>query len=280
MDRVDEHVRVRPAPALRDWVAAYSGYRQAGLAPAIHRGLPSPYLTLILTLDDQIDMAAHPDPRAPGGRYDSLLGGLHTTPALIRHDGRQSGVQVSLRPVGARALLGLPAGELAGLDVDAAAVLGPLVEEVRDRMRAAATWRARFAVLDEVLLAHARDADVPPEVRHAWRAIEASRGTLPVARIADAVGWSGRHLAGRFRTEIGLPPKTAARVARFDRARRLIAPGTRLAHVAAACGYVDQAHLARDFREFAGLPASRWYAEEFRIVQATGDQADDDGWHD
>ena len=41
-----------------------------------------------------------------------------------------------------------------------------------------------------------------------------------------------------------------------------------LADLAADCGYYDQAHLAREFRDLAGLPPSTWLAEEFRNVQA------------
>ncbi len=186
-------------------------------------------------------------------------------------------MQVALRPLGCRALLGLPAGELAGIDVHADAVLGPVVAGLRERPRAAPTWPARFAVLDAALTRRLRDAPISPELRYAWRVIERSHGTVAVGAIAQRVGWSARHLAGRFRTEVGLSPKVAARVACFDRARRLGGP---LADVAAVCGYADQAHLARQFRAFAGLPPSAWRAAEFRIVQATLGTGDDDGGHD
>ncbi|WP_371495289.1 helix-turn-helix domain-containing protein [Kitasatospora sp. NBC_00374] len=262
---MDESLRVRPAAPLRPYVAWYSGYRQRGLAPARHRGLPSPWLTFILTLDEPLTVAAHPDPRQPGAAYDSLLGGLHTTPALITHQGSQSGIQLALHPLGARALLGLPAGELASLDLPAEALLGPAVHELRERVLAAPDWAGRFAVLDQELTGLARPARAPdPEVCRAWQLLTATGGALPVAELAREVGWSRRHLAGRFRRETGLTPKAAARVIRFDRARRrLDSPGAGgLAGLAARTGYFDQAHLAREFRALAGCSPTRWLAEE------------------
>ncbi len=92
-------------------MAHYTGYRQRGVPPARHRGLPSPFLTLIFTLDEPLVLLAHPDPRQAPGDFAALLGGLHSAPALVSHDGAQSGIQVALRSFGARALLGLPAGE-------------------------------------------------------------------------------------------------------------------------------------------------------------------------
>jgi AraC-like DNA-binding protein len=273
--QVSESVRGVPAPALRPYVAEYSGYRQAGLPPGRHRGLPSPYLTLIITLDEPLDLAVHPDPRRLPSRYVTLLGGLHTTPAIITHPGSQSGIQLSLRPLGTRVLLGLPAGELAGHDTDADRVLGPVAIELHERVQAAVTWEQRFAVIDELLLRQVRDNQtVSQEVAHAWRRLLASGGTAAVPELAREAGWSSRRLGTRFRTEIGLGPKQAARVVRFDRARRLLqrrvaaAGPPDLAALAAACGYYDQAHLAREFRALAGCPPSRWLAEEFRNVQA------------
>jgi len=275
---VNEHVRAAPGGGARALVAGYSGYRMAGQAPARHRGLPSPYLTLIFTLDEPLMVAGHPDPGQAPASYDSLAGGLHTSPALIQHDGRQSGVQLGVSPLAARALFGMPAGELASLDVDGSDVLGPLAIQVQERLRAAAGWPERFAALDRMLLDKlAAGAPGPrPEVVRAWHSLLAAGGQASVAGLAAETGWSDRHLRSQFSAEIGLTPKAAARVIRFDRARRRLGRlaqdpppgGWSLADLAVDCGYYDQAHLDRDFRALAGCPPTVWLAEEFRNVQA------------
>jgi AraC-like DNA-binding protein len=277
--RIDESVRARPAAGLLPFVAHYTGYQQAGVAPASHRGLPSPFMTLIFTLDEPLAIAAHPDPRQAPGRYDTLIGGLHTTPALIAHDGWQSGIQLGLSPLGARALLGLPAGELADIDLDAAELLGPLAHEIRERVLQQRSWPARFAVLDRMLLsrigAGAGAGLASAEVGYAWQRLLRSGGTVSISDLAAATGWSDRHLRNRFRTETGLTPKAAARVIRFHRTRRLLlqrtaadGPPPVLADLAAECGYYDQAHLAREFHALAGCSPTAWLADEFRFVQA------------
>jgi AraC-like DNA-binding protein len=261
-------------------VAWFVGYRQAGVAPAAHRGLPSPWLTMIVTLDEPLVIARHPDPRQPASAHDFLLGGLHTAPALITHEGCQSGIQLALTPLGARTLLGMPAAELAGIDVEASDVLGRLADEVRERVLAAPDWASRFAVLEDFLAGRVRAAQAPgipepsPQVSYAWDRLRRSRGAVSVADLAAETGWSARHLGEQFRAETGLSPKAGARVVRFDRARRLMlrrqAEGGRvmLAQLASECGYYDQAHLARDFRDLAGCPPSVLLAEELRNVQA------------
>ena len=274
----------RSAAELRPFAAWSAGFRQAGLPPVTHRGLPSPWLTLIVTLDDPLTIARHPDPRQPPSQHDTLLGGLHTSPALVTHEGRQSGIQLGLTPPGARVLLGMPASELANIDVEATDVLGGLAAELRERAVTASDWQGRFAAIEEVLTRRARGfagsggagdpARVRPEIGYAWRRLRETSGSIGVGTLARETGWSARYLGTRFRAETGLSPKAAARVFRFDRARRLLAArhadGQRdfLAGLAADCGYYDQAHLAREFRELAGCPPSKWLAEEFRNVQA------------
>ncbi len=278
---VSEALERAPAAGLRPYIARYNGYRQVGVDPARHTGLPSPFLTLIVTLDEPLTVAEHPDPTQPAGEYVTLAGGLHSAPALITHDGSQSGIQAALSPLGARAILGVPAGELAGIDVEGADVIGPLAVELQQRVRAAGNWADRFAVLDEVLSRRVRAylesgrPDVSAEVAAAWQRLLATGGSIGVGALAAETGWSERHLRTRFAAEIGLTPKAAARVIRFDLARRVLqrraARGRPLdlAGVAAEFGYYDQAHLDAEFRAIAGRAPTTWLAQEFRNLQAT-----------
>jgi AraC-like DNA-binding protein len=276
---VNESVTGIPAPLLRPFVSSYVGYHQDPVPPGRHRGLPSPYVTMIVTLYEPLCLSR---PGAHDGevrRYDALVGGLHAAPVHIVHDGSQSGIQLSLTPLGARALLGVPAGALAGLDLSAQDVIGRSIPVVREKLVATTSWTARFSVIDQWLGGmFDHDAAWRPELAEAWRLIVGSGGVVPIERVAREVGWSPRHLRTQMVTEIGFTPKTAARVARFDRARRVLQERPNgsplaLAELAATHGYADQAHLAREFRDFAGCSPSQWVADEFPIVQAGAVQA-------
>jgi len=286
---IDEHAAHDPPAGLRPFVSGYVGYRLAGAAPARHRGLPSPELTFIVTLDDPLTIDQHPDPGQPADCYDTLLGGLHTAPAVVSHQGRWSGVQLGLSPLGARTLLGLPAAALANTDAEATDVIGAFAAQLRELVAGQPTWAGRFAVLDELLARRAAEADadrragIRPEVGYAWRRLRQTRGGVGVSALAAETGLSARRLGALFRAEFGLAPKEAGRVIRFSHARRRIGqavsdpgatgqvaqrPAVTFARLAAECGFYDQAHLAREFRALAGCPPSQWLAEEFRFIQA------------
>jgi AraC-like DNA-binding protein len=102
-----------------------------------------------------------------------------------------------------------------------------------------------------------------PEVAWAWRRLVASGGGIPIGRLAAEVGWSHKHLITQFRQQVGLRPKTAARLVRFHRVwRRLDQSGGRpvWAELAQEAGYADQAHLIREFRRFTGMTPTQFQA--------------------
>ncbi|WFE31189.1 AraC family transcriptional regulator [Micromonospora sp. WMMD975] len=254
-----------PAPALRPWVDRYLGYREELPGPVVRREVAGAFVVLVLGWGDPLDIT---DPRAAGrGAYgaNAFLAGPFDGWCATRGAGTGTGVQVLLTAPAARRLLGLPLGELANRVAPVDRVAGWLAR-LRDELAGEPGWPGRFRRLDAALTARLVATDpVDGRLLAAWRRLDGSGGAVGVAALADEIGWSRRHLAVRFRQEFGLPPKTVARLLRFQRAYAtlgrtvLTAPaadpdGSGWAERAARWGYYDQSHLTREFREFAGAP--------------------------
>jgi len=195
-----------------------------------------------------------PEVRVPAP-VRSFVAAPHSRHAIVESGGEQHGVELRLTPIGAHMLLGVPMHELADRVTPIEDVLGRAGAELPERLATAPRWADRFAVLDDLLGRRLAAARAPAAgVEHAWWRLVSSHGATPVECLAEEVGWSRRHLLARFREHTGLPPKVFARILRFQRAARLMAApgGPSLCEIALDCGYYDQAHLNRDFREFAG----------------------------
>ncbi|QBE64186.1 helix-turn-helix transcriptional regulator [Pseudoduganella lutea] len=121
------------------------------------------------------------------------------------------------------------------------------------------TNRQRIALVERELLrrlAMAQDARSGALGVRAVATIEAAHGAVSVETLADTLHVSRQHLALRFRQQVGITPKLFARICRFRRALALLRDRSRdgdLAGLAAECGYFDQSHLIRDFRDFADM---------------------------
>lgn len=271
MEPTTEVVRARPAPALAGFIDHYLGYRMTGYAPGLHRGLPSRHMTFIVAIGPTIDVVAQTDPAQSPQDYRCVLSGLQAVSASISHTGNQEGVAIALTPLGCRTLFSAPARALWNISLECSDLVGNVGDELWERLQGPAPWSRRFAICDEVLTALAHpDRAVGPELTWAWRTVTRTDGTVPIGALAERVGWSRQHLTRRFAAEFGLGPKLAARIARFEKARRMMerTPSfVTLAQVAASCGYYDQAHLNRDFAELAGCSPTVWLGEEIPSVQ-------------
>ena len=247
-----EAFRGEPDARLRGSVLSYTGYAELATAPMRRLEAPFAGIPMILSLGPSI--------LVDGVRQCSFVAGLGDRASVTEYTGEQRGVQVNLTPLGARRLLGVPMEELARRVVAIEDVLGG---ELVERLQDAPNWHARFALLDELLVRRLEaSAPVAPQLEHAWARLSASDGAVAIGALAREVGWSRRHLAERFRTDVGLPPKVVARILRFERVTRALRAnaGSGLADIAYASGYADQAHLNRDFREFAGTTPTAYAA--------------------
>ena len=258
-----------PAGRASRVVRRYEAHWFSGWPPGLHRGLPSRALTFRFNLDTPAEILSMPDPAQPPSSFFGFVGGLHSRPAMVAHSGSGQGFGVDVSPLASRKLFGLPAGSLSSMVVDLADLWGTqAAEELLERLHAAANWPERFGLVDEMfgrVLSSREDVRLPAEVVEAWRCIVASRGRVSIEALAAHVRWSRRHLASRFKAEVGLSPKSVGRVVRFEHACELLlkAEPRSLAEVAAQAGYYDQPHLTREWSDLAGCTPTAWLAEEF-----------------
>ncbi|MEU7829896.1 MULTISPECIES: helix-turn-helix domain-containing protein [unclassified Nonomuraea] len=177
-------------------------------------------------------------------------------------------VQVRLSPVIARAILGASPAELDGAVVALDDLWGREASRIRERLGEVSSWEDRFALTD-ALLAHRYEAGSPPvdpEVAWAWDRIVGGHGLVRVDGLAAEVGWSRKRLWSRFRSQLGLPPKRAVKLVRFDHAAHRLVAGEGAARVAADAGYTDQSHLHRDVVAFTGVTPATVADEPFLAV--------------
>ncbi|SBT44415.1 helix-turn-helix domain-containing protein [Micromonospora auratinigra] len=270
----------RPDPRLRPYVEGYLGYRERVAQPLVRHEVAGAFVVLILGWGAPLDVTDRRAADRGVSGANAFLAGPFDAYCTTRTVGEGTGVQLMLTPPAARRLLGLPLGELANRVLGVDRVDDGLVR-LRDELAELPDWPARFRHLDAALLRRlAVTRPVDRRLLHAWRLLDGSGGTVEVGGLADQVGWSRRHLTAVFRREFGLPPKTVARLVRFQRAYATLdrvptaasggsaapgdgavpgrparggaAAGPGWAELAARLGYYDQSHLIREFREYAG----------------------------
>ena len=194
-----------------------------------------------------------------------LVIGMQTGYSVIETAQMQSLIGVVFRPGGARPFFDLPAGEFANRVVPLHAIWGGGAACLRARLQETPGGTERIAVLEAALqerLAQRRGLHAAVEFGlDEFARNPCARGVIEVARNA---GLSRRRFAGLFREQVGLAPKLYCRLRRFQQVVRRIAAGAPVdwAELALDGGYCDQAHMANEFRDFAGVSPGAWLASE------------------
>ncbi|AZV21618.1 MULTISPECIES: AraC family transcriptional regulator [unclassified Mesorhizobium] len=242
-----------PDPRLQGIVSDICGYRE--MTPGHMRNVEYASLTVPLVINFAEPFAIGLG-KAPGDndRFASFAAGLFAGPVVIESFGGACCVQVNFTPLGARRFFRLPMSELADSMVVLDDVLGAQGLALREKLGNAPDWTTRFDMAEAFVTARLENAaETPLEIAWAYDRIIASGGRTRIGSIAERLGWSRKHLAGSFSNAIGIGPKTLSRIVRFNRALGLSRqPTVDWAGIAADCGYADQAHLVREFRDLAG----------------------------
>ena len=266
----------------------YVGYEEWPDAGFGRREVARHGVALILGFGDDMDVFED-EVGSPVRRLGAFVVGNQCRSSVTCVAGHQLGVQVELTPAGALALFGA-IEDLNDAVVPLDEALGARGPRLVERLAETPTWGRRLDLLDDALGAAALSGAagrsigcgevlpaLSPEVAWLRRRLLATNGRSRVEPLMDETGWSRRHVTERFRRQLGVPPKTFARLLRFEHASVLLveqSPRRTLAEVATEAGYYDQSHLARDFVALAGVTpgafaAKAGIAPEVRFVQDT-----------
>lgn len=272
-----ELVTCKPDPRLRTYIQSYQGYseRTTGLMRRLKP--PSTTVVLIIGLGSALSVI---DPRDQGlndaaADYTSFVAGLKDSYVLIEARGIwQAGIQVNFTPLGAYQFLHLPMHQLANRVIALDDLLGLGARRLVERLRETPSWEARFALLDAFISTRLAEGRAPTAgITWAWHTLHKANGCLGIGALAAELGWSQKHLITQFHEQIGLPPKTLARILRFAHALRHLehSNGVRWSEIALDCGYYDQAHFNRDFRAFTGRAPADFLARRLPDGGISGD---------
>jgi len=248
-----EMVRRAAGDRLQGAVTDICGYRET--APGHFRNVEYASLTvpLVISFAEPFSIGLGTDP-GDNDRFASFAAGLYAGPVVIESFGGACCIQINFTPLGAHRFFGQPMSELTDSMVALDDVLGLEGIALRDKLGNARDWNTRFAIAETFVANRLTEArETQAEIAWAYDRITASGGRIRIASLSDRLGWSRKHLAGKFSDAIGVGPKTLSRIVRFNRALGLSRQGENdWADIAANCGYADQAHLVREFRDLAG----------------------------
>ena len=232
-----EHRRVAPTAALAGSIAHFWWVRWRLTAPFVVATLPHPCVHLTI------------EP----GRAE--VGGVATRRFERRLVGDGWVFGVKFRPGGFRPLASGPVSRMTDRALAIDAVFGAAGTALAAAITAAAEPVGQVA-LAEAFFAP-RVAPLAPaiaQIRDVAERLARDPELVRVADVAVVAALTPRTLERRFRDYVGVGPKWVLRRYRLhEAAERLKAPSPpSLATLAAALGYADQAHFARDFKAAIG----------------------------
>jgi AraC-like DNA-binding protein len=187
----------------------------------------------------------------------TVIGGQTHRRVELAVQGATESFVVIFQPGGISRLFSIAAETLTNQHFDARAALGSSIDGLRARLGESRSFAERTRAANAFFMhrcARAGSSDVAPIAREILR----RRGCVRISDVAHMAGVSVRQLERRFASQIGMPPKLYARIARFEAAVKAKhdSPIVAWTDVAHGLGYHDQMHLLHDFRQLAGSTPS------------------------
>jgi AraC-like DNA-binding protein len=260
------YLEFTPNEALQPYVDCYwllEGEPQPSNQPVREKVLPHAHPEMVFVYGNPFKASFGDDTlrRMPRsfivGQLDKYIN-LETT-------GTTGALGVKFKPDGLYQLLQLPMTAFTNRSPILTDVLGAAAVELTAQVLSANSPYKRIDLVEQFLLKRVPSKpNALPYIPKAINKIMNSGGSVSVGELTDEFGVSERQMERKFLERVGLTPKLLARIARINHVFKLLKmyPQFSWLDVIYTCGYFDQAHFIRDFKNLAGETPTQFFARK------------------
>jgi len=245
----------KPSESLNQFVELYwqGDFNIQRLNLLSQRVIPNGYVELIIHTSDVHCILYKNTTWSFSPNYTII--GLYTEPYIVQFNSHVKVFGIRFKPEGVYNVFGVPASEFKATYDDMENVLGQEFRDYCHRLRDAKDMHQKIALTEKYLFRNHQRHNIDANyVNRAAEIIRQTNGFIRMEELSDQVFISMRQLERAFKNQIGITPKLYMRLSRLNEVQRQLENNKALDFIQITydCGYADQAHFIREFKNFTG----------------------------
>ena len=262
------YTQYKPSGTLANYIECYWICRDPFITMApLERLIPGGRTEMILNFGHPMQFLA-PDELSDGKAISHAhIMGQRNRIYYAKQNGDTDLLGVRFKPGGISAFTKLPVSDLLNQIIPAEYVLGTSIKDWEGRLAEKKNDADRIYLLDGLIMQIAKDTTAEwTSVSNAVEIIRKSN-SISVNALCNESGSYYKKLERAFLKYVGYTPKNYCRIVRFNRAiRQMHVNKKSLTSVCYDCGYYDQSHFIKDFRQFTGTTPKHFQTENHSIA--------------
>ncbi len=252
-------------PPLNKFIEAMFHFK--GFMPdhSIERVVPTGHLFILFELDGIERHTFDNVSLEPNGTFSKVwISGIHKNYLSISAPQNSEMFVIQFKPTGAYPFLHTPIHKLNNSVIDAQKIVGNEILELHDKLLQASTSQDKFELAENWLLNRHRESGPDQELLDFFNKIAVQGDDKHQDAIAT-YSKTQKHLINQFKKYFGLTPKNFQRIFRFNEILQQMQGKQYVewSQIAYQCGYADQSHFIKEFKEFSGFNPQEFIKNDF-----------------
>jgi AraC-like DNA-binding protein len=178
-------------------------------------------------------------------------------------------IAARFKPGGLYPFVRFSIAEVTNQTVDLDLIFGSRIKEIEAKLFETRKHQKKIDLLQQALLQQLKEPASHATTIAALKLIQHRHGNISVEALMRELGANYKYLERHFLQIVGLTPKVFNRITRFQYVMQTLRYAAFHAwpSMALDCGYYDQAHFIKEFKEFTGATPSEFVARQNQIAE-------------